>query len=193
MSFFPHDLEIVNVQSPLDILSEAKNEWDAEGQGVIKLLVVEGRSTIPATTPDIVYACIRVYAQHIPTERIEHLLTVIHVCDKPYPARIELVKEDIPANLRKERFVPARSGGLLSSDLFKTLNEAAPAHTVSEEWVCQSPGEFRKQLAKALTRGSVKSAITNIIAASTKETDPSSPSALSIDDTGEEDLEGTND
>ena len=189
MSFFPRDLEIVNVQSPLDILSEAKNEWDAEGQGVITLLVVEGRST----TPDIVYACIRVYAQHIPTERIEYLLTVIHVCDKPYPARIELVKEDIPANLRKERFVPAMRGGLVSSDFFERVNKAAPAHTVSEEWVCQSPGEFRKQLAKALTRGSVKSAITNIIAASTTDTDSSSPSAISVEETGEVDLEATND
>ena len=188
MSFFPHDLEIVNVQSPLDILSEAKNEWDAEGQGVITLLVVEGRST----ESDIVYAWIRVYAQHIPTERIENLLTVIHVCDKPYPARIDLVKEDVPAVLRKERLVPAKSPGLMTAGLLQTLSEAIPAHTVSEEWVCQSPGEFRQQLAKALTRGSVKSAITNIIAASTKDTDSSSPSAISVEETGEDDLEGSN-
>lgn len=188
MSFFPHDLEIVNVQSPLDILSEAKNEWDAEGQGVITLLVDEGRST----ESDIVYAWIRVYAQHIPTERIENLLTVIHVCDKPYPARIDLVKEDVPAVLRKERLVPAKRPGLMTAGLLQTLSEAIPAHTVSEEWVCQSPGEFRQQLAKALTRGSVKSAITNIIAASTKDTDSSSPSAISVEETGEDDLEGFN-
>ena len=189
MSFFPHDLEIANVQSPLDILSEAKNEWDTEGQGVITLLVDEGRST----ESDIVYALIRVYAQHIPTERIENLLTVIHVCDKPYPARINLAKEDIPSVLRKERLVPVKNAGLMAAGLLQTLSEAIPAHTVSEEWVCQSPGEFRKQLAKALTRGSVKSAITNIIAASSKDTDSSSPSAISVDETGEDDLEGTND
>ena len=189
MSFFPSNLEIVNVQSPLDILSEAKDEWDAEGQGVITLLVDDGRST----KSDVVYAFIRVYALHIPTERVENLLTVVHVCDKPYPARIELEKEDTPAYLRKERYVPARKAGLMNSDIFQALNKTIPAHTVYEEWVCQSPDEFRKQLAKALTRGSVKSAITNIIAASTKDTDSSSTSAISVEETGEVDLEGTND
>jgi hypothetical protein len=163
MSFFPSDLEIANAQSPLDILSEAKNEWDTKGQGIVTLLVDEGR---PASQGDSDLTLIHVYALHIPSERVESLLTVIYASGKPYPARINPEKDDIPEYLRKERFVPARKSGLMPPSILQAISEAIPAHTVTEEWVCESPDEFRKQLSKALTLGRVKSAITNIIAAS---------------------------
>lgn len=183
MSFFPSDLEIINAQSPLDILSEAKDEWDAKGQGVVTLLVDEGRSTL-RSHGDIDVTLIRVYALHIPTERVESLLTVIHVSGKPYPARINPEKEDIPAYLRKERFVPAKKAGLMPPSILQSISEAIPAHTVTEEWVCESPEEFRRQLAKALTLGHVKSAITNIIAGSTNHAQSADASELSVDEAG---------
>jgi hypothetical protein len=182
MSFFPSDLEITNAQSPLDILSEAKNEWDTKGQGIVTLLVDGGRSALHG---DSDLTLIHVYAMHIPSERVESLLTVIYASGKPYPARISPEKDDIPEYLRKERFVPAKISGLMSPSILNTFREAIPAHTVSEEWVCESPEEFRKQLSKALTLGRVKSAITNIIAASGNVAVSPDASAQPVDQTRE--------
>jgi hypothetical protein len=190
MSFFPSDLEIANVQSPFEIITEAKREWDTKGKGIVTLLVDEGGST---SESDTAMTFIRIYALHIPTERVESLLTVVHSCGKPYPARIKPEKEDTPDYLRKEIIVPAKKARTITPGILQAISEAIPAHAVSREWVCESPEEFRRQLAKALTLGSVKSAITNIIAASTYDADPSSASALSVDEPDEDHLESSND
>ena len=189
MTFFPSDFEVINAQAPLCILSEAKNEWDAKGKGVVTLLIDEG-SPASLVDDDTDMTFIHVYLTHIPTGRVENLLTVIHANGKPYPARINPEKEDTPHYLRKQRIVPAKKPGLISASILQSLSEAIPAHTVTEEWVCESPDDFRKQLAKALTLGRVKSAITNIIAVSRGGSVSDDNSELSVD---EAELDGIED
>ncbi|MFN9610547.1 MAG: hypothetical protein ACK546_00080 [bacterium] len=186
MSFFPHDIEIANLESPLDILSEAKLEWDSEGQGIISLLVDEGQSTSKDGTT---FALIHVFVVHIPSQRVAGLLTVFHVSGKPYPARIKPERHDVPDFLRKERAVPPRPTDLSKQHVLSSFASMAPAHTVVEEWVCESPSEFRKQLAKALTQGSVKYTITSIVAASGNDVEYDTRTGLSVEESADGDTE----
>ncbi len=167
MNFFPSDLEITNLQSPLDILSEAKLEWDSKGQGIISLLVDEGRSTSGSDSTSVI---IHVYALHIPSQRLARLLTIFHVTEKPYPARINPEKEDIPDYLRKERIGASSRSSLAAIESFRV---SMSQNTSVDEWVCESPDEFRRQLVKALNRGSVKAAVTNIVTVSSVDDETS--------------------
>jgi hypothetical protein len=163
MSFFPSDLEIANLQSPLDILSEAKLEWDSKGQGIISLLVDEGHSTFGS---DSQFVMIHVYALHIPSQRLARLLTVVHVTEKPYPARIDPEKEDIPDYLRKESAGPVSPP---PQAFIETIRASVSQYKRVDEWVCESPDEFRRQLVKALNLGSVKATVTNIVTVSSAD------------------------
>jgi hypothetical protein len=178
MSFFPPDLDLENTQSPEDILTEAKAEWQAKGQGILSLVI----DRICASDGSLV--TYNVYAMHVPSSRIEHIFSVLHEKEKAYPASIEINQREIPRDLKKSYTIAARPGGAFFKSTVEVLNAALPERKIINEWVSESPSEFNEKLQRAFGLGSVKSEITNLIAG---------PLAPGIDSTSDEDTDKNSD
>jgi hypothetical protein len=166
MSFFPEDIELSDIRSPSEILSEAQSEWEGHSNGLLLLRVS------PAALEGEDEFILDVYIVHSPSKRMAKLLSVAHRPEHPYPVEIRPESFDIPRYLKKSYTVQARRSipPLFSvPDYLRAVEKAIPeisTQTITNEWVCDTPSEFRENLRKALNLGSVKSAINNIIVGS---------------------------
>lgn len=158
MSFFPDDIDLSEIQSPTEILEEAREEWARRSDGMLDLIVIE--SDLSDSTRSI----LDVILTHSSSGRQAKLLSLRHVPDQAYPLEIVPESFNYPDYLVKKRFVPARKKTLLGPSILDSLGELIPEHTVTNKWVCETPREFRQMLAEALSLGSVKSLIVNLVA-----------------------------
>lgn len=171
MSFFPDGIEFSDIRSPLQILEEAREDWRTQTSGLLDLHISDGGLEEETTF------LWEVYVIHTPTKRMAKLLSVAHRPDAAYPADIRPVSFDIPRYLKKSYTVQRRRSApslLSNTSYLRELREFGSefiTETVTNEWVCDTPAEFRKKLQTALTLGTVKSVINSLIAGSGRHED----------------------
>ncbi|MEM6839918.1 MAG: hypothetical protein AAF609_24160 [Cyanobacteria bacterium P01_C01_bin.120] len=149
-NFWPKGLDLKDISSPHTILEAARQDWHEHSNGLLTLVIQE-------TESEEGNAMLIVHAKHVPSNRTVTLFSVVHRADGPYPARIQPRNEELPNFLKKTY---NQSG---TANLAKTLS-ALTAGTVTNPWVCDTPGEFRSRLEDVFDLGAVKSEILNLIA-----------------------------
>jgi hypothetical protein len=145
-SFWPEGLSVNDMQSPCEILEIAREEWETASNGALTLVIEQ-------TEAERENAKITVHAKHVPSKRTATLFSVIHRLNVPYPVTIEPREDDLPKILKKSYYEP----GIIEFDL--RMDEG---RTVKNEWVSDTPSEFREKLSKAFNLSVVKSAILNL-------------------------------
>lgn len=150
-TFWPDGLELTDTQSPREILSVAKENWQQNSSGVMDLVLQDAAS-------ETGNSIIVVHAKHIPSNRTATLLSVVHRDGQPYPVTIEPKDEDLPSFLRKSYYEPNR---LSLFEINKQIT-GLTGETVSNPWVSDTPMEFRKKLADAFNLGVVKGKLLNL-------------------------------
>lgn len=154
-TFWPTDLSVTDLQSPWQILNTAREEWEAESGGAMTLILEKAESNGNAM--------IIVYGQHIPSNRTASLFSVIHRMNANYPVTIQPKDDDVPLFLQKS-YVETVGGGLSGLvEMSKIVSGARTERTVKNEWVCDTPSEFRAKLKKVFNLGAIKSEIINLI------------------------------
>ena len=152
--FWPEDLDLNDTQSPLEILESARDEWANESGGTLNLVLQKTTSTDDNT-------CIVVHALHPASNRTAALLSVFHRPGSPYPTTISLRKDELPKVLQSSYYEPSivdMAGGLTG------ILAGKSGKVVQNQWVSNTPGEFREKLKRALRDGSIKSHILNLFA-----------------------------
>lgn len=192
MSFFPEDLDLSTLQSPVAILKEAQEEWKDRTQGALILHIVE--SDLSNSSQFI----IDIILVHVASKRSARLLSLRHLPGKSYPVEIQPEAFDYPDYLVKQRVVPARKKSLLGPSILEGLGEIIPQHTITNKWICETPLELRERLAEAFNLGSVKSLTVNLVAGDHLNDIPDTVAAaegisVSYDSIAEESLEDSAD
>jgi hypothetical protein len=167
--FWPSGLDMQDTASPEVILSTAGKEWSEESGGVVTL-VIQGAESKGGDRLLIVHA------KHVPSDRTVKLFSVLHRPNAPYPARIYPDEDKVPDYLKKRYYDPGFSLGSMRA-VASVLSERE-AREVTNEWVCDTPREFRSHLIEALNQGVVKSEVLGLIAgaSSTPEARPGATS-----------------
>ena len=147
--FWPEGLSVSDIQSPYEILENAREEWKTESKGVLTLVLQlsdadEGNSTIT------------VHAKHVSTNRTSTLFSVIHRLNEPYPAVIKPYCKTLPNILKKSYYQPGMN------DSEKYGEEFFIGGTVTNKWVSDTPSEFREKLADAFNLSEVKAAVLSL-------------------------------
>jgi hypothetical protein len=161
-NFWPEGIELSDTQSPKDILETAQEDWSESSDGVMELVLQDAES-------ESGNSMIIVHAKHVASNRTATLFSVVHRPESPYPARIQPKDEDLPNFLKKTYNEP------LNPSLWKDLNsylskETMSQRTISNQWVSDTPSEFRKTLAEAFNLGIIKREILNLASNATKRT-----------------------
>jgi hypothetical protein len=146
--FWPSDLELTDTASPLEILEEAKQEWVERSDGLLTLIIQETEST---TSNHMLI----VHAKHRPSSSTVTLFSVIHRPESPYPARIQPGTGELPEFLRKTSDGTSVSVAAAAAGVFGEL--------LAKKWVCDTPSEFRSQLAEVFNLGSLKGDILGLV------------------------------
>ncbi len=162
-SFWPEGLSVSDVQSPYEILESAREEWETESKGVLTLV-------LQRSEPEDGNAIITVHAKHIPTNRTAALFYVIHRQKAPYPVTIQPKKEnDIPRFLKKSYYVPSTNFSPISPIVeaaelafVNTDIERNKRKLITNDWVSDTPSEFRENLADAFNLSGVKAIVLNL-------------------------------
>lgn len=163
-SYWPRGLSLSDTQSPREILTVAQEEWRTSSNGIMELVLQDATSR-SGNSMTIVHA------KHVASNRTSKLLSVVHRPSKPYPVTIDVEADDLPDFLKKTY---TRRTGL---GLFDPESLTEKTETVSNDWVADTPSEFRSKLAEALNLGSVKSTILNL-ASSTSSVSESVPDEI---------------
>ena len=186
MSFFPSGIELSDIRSPHDILDEARAEWLAYSNGQLDLCLSEA---VREDDDELIWD---LFVHHTPSKRLAKILSVAHRPANPYPVEVRPETFDLPRYLRKSYIVQRRrpTGSLDFSSFTSGLAGRLPellTETVTNEWVCDNPAEFREKLQKALTLGSVKALINNLISGPSDEDNQSAiqDSGIESDASGE--------
>lgn len=171
MGFFPDNIELSEIFSPSEILENAKREWDARSNGILLLQISQA---FLESEEELV---LEVYIVHSPSKRMAKALSVAHRPNHPYPIEIRPEPFNIPKYLKKSYKIQSRrSPSPLFSivDQMREIERALPevvTQTITNEWVCDTPTEFREKLEKAFNLGTIKSTIHNIIAGTSQGDD----------------------
>ncbi len=152
-TFWPEGLSVSDTQSPCEILESAREEWETASYGTLTL-VFQKAETQNGNTEIIVHA------KHIPSNRTETLLSAIHRSKKLYPITIQTKRdEELPTILKKSYYQPGIIDSVTAVS-FRSLDY--DGKTVTNEWVSDTPSEFREKLSKAFNLSVVKAAILNL-------------------------------
>jgi hypothetical protein len=148
-SYWPLGLDLSDSQSPMEILLEAQSEWSSNGQGVLALILQQALS-------ESGNEMIIVLVEHLPSKRAVSLFSVVSPKGHKYPVRLQPKDEDLPKFFKKS--YKTESG-------FSTLGMLNPVseRTTTNEWVADTPGEFRIKLTQVFNLGNIKSVILNLI------------------------------
>jgi hypothetical protein len=152
-NFWPSGLDMKDTASPEIILSTASDEWSDKSGGVITLAIQDTKSTSGDRL-------LIVHAKHVPSKRTVTLFSVLHRPNAPYPARIYPAKDAVPDHLKKTYYQPGFS-------LAELAIGGASGHDVTNDWVCDTPSEFRSHLSEVFNQGVVKSEVLGLIAGAT--------------------------
>ncbi len=115
-----------------------------------------------------------VHAKHVLSNRTATLFSVVHRSNHPYPVTIQIKEENLPDFLKKSYH---RSGSASLFDAYESIPSLARG-TVSNEWVSDTPPEFRKKLADAFNLGTVKGEILNLASIAKENGDSSDEESL---------------
>ena len=145
-SFWPVGIDLADTASPRQILHAAQEEWAKESGGLLALVIQEAES---GNGNDMLV----VHAKHVPSNRTTTLFSVFHRPGVPYPARICSKDDELPDFLKRSY---SRGGSREVLDIFGPV-------TIQNPGVCQTPSEFRSELAIVLNSASVKSEILSLV------------------------------
>lgn len=146
--FWPKGLDLSDTRSPLDILQDAREEWEKTSAGILTLVFQE-------VTSQSGNKMIVVHAKHVPGNRTTTLFSVMHRPRDPYPVTIELERDDLPDVLKKTYYKPGVELGL-------SLTSMA-GRTITNEWVSDTPAEFRNKLTQVFNLGSIKQVVLSLV------------------------------
>lgn len=154
-NFWPSGIELNDTQSPKEILHEAQRDWESDSNGLMTLVLQPTKSE---SGNDMII----VHAKHSPSNRTASLFSVVYRPANPYPATIQPKDDELPNFLKKSYyepgFDPMRSFGLMKpANLLKI-----EGRTVTNEWVSDTPSEFRAKLKEVFNLGIVKSEVLNL-------------------------------
>jgi hypothetical protein len=158
-TFWPEGIELKDTQSPREILKTAQEDWLESSDGVMGLVLQDAESKSGNSM-------IIVHAKHIPSNRTATLFSIVHRPNCPYPATIQPEEENIPEFLKKTYLKPAASSELAMLSITGKLGISETV--VTNQWVSETPVEFREKLAKAFNLGSIKSAVLNLVSSSSE-------------------------
>lgn len=150
-SFWPSDLNLEDTSDPLEIIEAARREWHDKSNGRLTLVVQE---TVSSNENDMLI----VHAKHIPSNRTVTLFSVIHRPNNPYPVRIQPKGDELPDQFKKSYYKPGFAE-------FSGIEEMS-GRSVTNEWVCDTPEEFRSKLEKVFNLGTLKSDVLNLVSSS---------------------------
>jgi hypothetical protein len=167
--FWPDGLELSDTESPMDILKDAQRNWELESKGLLTLVLQETKSSSG-------FDMIIVHAKHVRKNRTASLFSVLHRHGAPYPARIQPRDNDLPNFFKKSYYEPAMSSAAV--DLFRRTQGG----TVENNWVADTPSEFRDTLREAFNLGIVKSEVLSIAASSGASDEVDRPGNDSVED-----------
>ncbi|MBE9141264.1 hypothetical protein IQ254_29375 [Nodosilinea sp. LEGE 07088] len=167
-NFWPEGIEISDTQSPREILKAAQEDWQTSSRGVMELILQD--ATTKTGNP-----MIKVHAKHVKSNRTAMLFSVVYRPNYPYPATIQPKDDDLPDFLKKTYYVEGQKGiaAIINSDPLNVQGKM-----VSNEWVSDTPPEFRKKLAEAFNLGIIKSEILNLASSATDNANTTSEELL---------------
>ena len=149
--YFPVGLKLDDRQTPMEILQDAQSDWEAESDGLVTLILQTAKSK---SDDDMIL----VHAKHVPSNRTVSLFSLVYRPGNPYPVRIQPKDDELPKFLRKSYHEPGFANA---------LGIAAAANiqgrTVTNEWVSETPSEFRNKLSEVFNLGIVKSEVLNLV------------------------------
>jgi len=149
--FWPSGIELDDTDTPMQILESARETWLERSAGELTLALQETETTDNDSM-------IIVHAQHVETKRTVTLFSVLHRPDAPYPARIQPRDDALPDFLRKRYYKPG------IGDIAANFNTTG--RTVENQWVCETPAEFRQELKNVFNLGMLKSEILSLVSSS---------------------------
>jgi hypothetical protein len=156
-SFFPSGIDVRDISSPKELLDDAKREWVSKTVGEMTLDFDSNSADGMAIT------CVR--AIHVQSRRSANLFCVGHRPESPYPATIEPEDDDLPNVLRKSYYQSGSPGfNTFGAAAVAALSGATEGRFVKNDWVAETPAEFRQLLTKIFNSGYVKSVVYNLIA-----------------------------
>ncbi len=156
-NFWPKGIQLNDTQSPREILKAAQEDWRLSSNGVMELVLQDANSKSGNSM-------IIVHAKHVASNRTTTLFSVIYRPNHPYPATIQPKDEDLPNFLKKTYYEPGLGGFAgLNATLLGTQGKK-----VSNQWVSDTPPEFRQNLADAFNLGIIKSEILNLASFATE-------------------------
>lgn len=144
--FWLEGLSLSDTQSPYEVLESAREEWETASNGALTLVIEQIEAERESTK-------LTVHAKHVPSNRTATLFSVIHRRNVPYPVTIQPREDNLPDILKKSYYEP----GIIEFD--PRMHEG---RTVENEWVSDTPAEFREKLSKAFNLSDVKTAIFNL-------------------------------
>lgn len=150
-TFFPEDLDLKDTSSPLDILKSAKEDWSNHSNGMLDLIVQEA---VSANKNDLLI----IHARHVPSNRTITLFSVAQRPNAPYPARIQPKGDELPDLFKKTYYQPGIAD---MGSVFRAGGQ------ITNEWVCDTPAEFRSKLKKVFNLGTLKSDVLSLVSGAT--------------------------
>lgn len=152
-NYWPSGLNLSDTQSPREILEVAQEDWYTNSEGIMTLVLQDAESELG--NPMII-----VHAKHVPSNRTARLLSIVSRPDNPYPVTIQPEVENLPNFLKKS--YSYTTPGL--QDIAKGVNSmmATKHNSVTNNWVSETPSEFREKLAEVFNLGSIKSKLVNL-------------------------------
>ena len=154
--FWPSGLDLGDTASPKAILETAKGEWETESDGRLTLMIRDSKSESGNNM-------ILVYAKYIPDNTTTALFSVVHRPNTPYPVTIQPENDYLPQFLKKSY---KRQTMSISASIAASIGDMSGQpieKTIMNEWVAETPTEFRSKLYDAFNLGSVKSAVLGLV------------------------------
>lgn len=143
--FWPEGLSLSDTQSPYEVLEIASEEWETASNGALTLVIEQ-------TEAERENAKITVHAKHVPSNRTATLFSIIHRLSAPYPVTIQPREDNLPDILKKSYYDPGIDG----------ISWLTRGRTVENEWVSDTPSEFREKLSKAFNLSIVKAVVLSL-------------------------------
>ncbi len=186
-SFWPNGVELSDTQSPKDILNTAQEEWKTASNGILELVLQDAES-------ESGNSMIIVHAKNVTSNRTATLFSIVHQPKKPYPVTIQPEKEDLPTFLKKSYYEPSSLTALgvrltpLDADPFRrrlaleNMQMLENMKPVVNQWVSDTPPEFRTKLSEAFNLGIVKREILNLTSSNTNTASNTSEDSIDHQD-----------
>lgn len=175
-NYWPDGLELSDANTPLEILSDARSDWNSSSGGVLDLILQVAASKSGNHM-------IIVHAKHVVSNRTATLFSVVSRKTHPYPARIQPKDEELPDFLKKSyKKLSVRGLASMSALMNQTKEE-----WIENEWVADTPVEFRVKLHKIFNLGIIKSIILNLISSDDAHDDVGSVTSESVENSAKQD------